>query len=451
MYDEPTHIGYITMYSSRISPFFSTQDPRWDYLGETTRNASYLFYYLMSIPARIIDLITDNQAIKVIVLRLLMIGVFCLGLYMFRKIFLRLGASQLIINATIAVLVMIPMIAPLPGVISYDNPLFLITSILLYLTLRVVQSTRINVMDLMLFVSIGMFGSVIKYQLIALFAPLVLVVCYDFWQKWKKAKNTSRFLYFPKSKKLVLIVLLFIVSLGLFLERPVYNVIEYGKPEGPSCTQVLTVERCITDPIQKRNISAINNKPASFEPLNPVTYTSVKWLPTMIGTLIIVLARTPVYAGPALFYYCFIYGGLAVILLTLRSIMKVKYHGIMLFLIFTYVVGLMMTNYISYMSLGMAFAMNGRYLLPILPLFIFYVLLGLKEMATPKYSKALKGSLLALLTLLLLQGGGVATAILTIPESVYWKNNALNSVNSYARQALGNVVIERNPFNEPFQ
>ena len=61
LFDEPTHLGFIEMYSERVNPFMSSQSESWDFLGEVTRNTSYLYYYLMSIPLRLFTFIGLGQ------------------------------------------------------------------------------------------------------------------------------------------------------------------------------------------------------------------------------------------------------------------------------------------------------------------------------------------------------------------------------------------------------
>jgi hypothetical protein len=452
MYDEGTHLGFIFMYTHHLSPFISHQSPQYDYLGDTTRDASYLFYYLMSLPARFVGLFTSSQSAAIIVLRLIMIATFVLGLYVYRKVLLAVNVPKLITNAGLLIVILTPMLAPEAGVVNYDIPTFLLTAVLLLLAVRIVQSARVQLARLVALLAVGLAGCEVKFEFIAIAVPVLLFVAYDQLRKHgtrlghllsREARQMSRL-------SLAGLAVALVVSLGLFIERPVYNLVRYHGLNGVSCTKVMSEKRCLVNPINQRNLEARQDKPAGFRPVNPITYVSSIWLPTMIGTLIIVLAGVPVYFAPAVFFYTIIYGGIAVILIYLRDFLRERANQLLLFITLAYVLGLALFNYLSYASLGAAYAMNGRYLLPVLPIFVVFVLLALRKLVATTYPKTAFATLLAGIAILFTQGGGLGTAVLTIPASAYWNSAIVRSFNSDFKNVAQRVVFERNPFNEPF-
>ncbi|HSX27213.1 MAG TPA: hypothetical protein VLG25_00335, partial [Patescibacteria group bacterium] len=80
IFDEGVHIGFIEVYTERLNPFISTQHPSLDFLGEITRNTSYLYYYLMSWPLRLINFLTGSEFSRIVFLRLLHVALFAGGL-----------------------------------------------------------------------------------------------------------------------------------------------------------------------------------------------------------------------------------------------------------------------------------------------------------------------------------------------------------------------------------
>src|SRR5690606_13310144 len=85
IFDEGKHFARILFYTQHLSPFLGEQDPAWDSLGAISRDASYLFYYLMSFPLRLIQVFTDNPTVQLISLRIINLGIFVAGLFIYRK------------------------------------------------------------------------------------------------------------------------------------------------------------------------------------------------------------------------------------------------------------------------------------------------------------------------------------------------------------------------------
>lgn len=58
--DEPKHFRTTEIYTEQLTPFFNEQPEEWDNAGQVARGGSYLFYYAMSWPLRILQIITDD-------------------------------------------------------------------------------------------------------------------------------------------------------------------------------------------------------------------------------------------------------------------------------------------------------------------------------------------------------------------------------------------------------
>ncbi len=103
-FDEEFHLGIIRVYSGHWLPFLGGQPDGADAYGAVAADPSYLYHYVMSFPYRIIALFTDNEMVQVILLRFINVGLFGLGLVLFRKVLLRAGTSPALTHGAILLL-----------------------------------------------------------------------------------------------------------------------------------------------------------------------------------------------------------------------------------------------------------------------------------------------------------------------------------------------------------
>src|SRR5690606_3687894 len=126
---------------------------------------SYLFYYLMSWPLRILRLFTDSATLQIIGLRLINIAFFAGGLVLYRRALLAVtGRSRVVSNVTLLFFVLTPAVALLPGAVNYDNLAFLLFALLLLLAVKVIQIGTINFLRLAALASIGLLLCEVKWS-----------------------------------------------------------------------------------------------------------------------------------------------------------------------------------------------------------------------------------------------------------------------------------------------
>ncbi|MGI0134888.1 MAG: hypothetical protein ACREBW_08030, partial [Candidatus Micrarchaeaceae archaeon] len=82
-FDENFHFGLIQLHADQWLPFFTHQPANADAYGAIARDPSYLYHFLMSIPYRLIRLITPNTTAQIIALRLINIALFTSGFVLF--------------------------------------------------------------------------------------------------------------------------------------------------------------------------------------------------------------------------------------------------------------------------------------------------------------------------------------------------------------------------------
>lgn len=451
LYDEGRHVGFILKYTEQNSPFISEQKPDWDFLGEVTRDGSYLFYYGMSIVAKIGFIFTENVDSVIKFMRMVMIMVFVVGVILYRKCLLEAGSSKWMAHLSLLLLALLPMIAPMPGVVNYDNAVFTLFAILLLITIRILKSSRFELNYLLVFLGIGMFGSVVKYQFLALFIPLAFLILYTYVKKnylhdvfysvTTQYKNTK-----PVTKTLVLIFIL--TSFGLFVERPVYNILNYGSPT-PSCLEFMSRERCSEYFVVERDLSLAEQKSPDFNPLSPFDYVLSLWLPSIITTLLIIIGSIDTLLVVQLFFYTAIMVGIIAIFVNLKRILRNNILRMFFLVSIFYISAIILVNYMAYIKLAAPVATNGRYLLPVLPILIYLAIYSLsKTLNNLNLRSVIFSTFILLLPLLLIQGGGIVTAIVALDEGAYWNDGILIEEKAFLREGLQVVVFERNPFRK---
>lgn len=235
-----------------------------------------------------------------------------------------------------------------------------------------------------------------------------------------------------------------LLALGLFGQRYIVNTIQYGTPI-PDCGKVLSVQECSNYGPWIRDYNFNINK--LDEEHNPLVFTEDwlygMWLRlyfTVDGPATQYQTRGPLPV-PALSVIVYVTGALLVLMIGARRLLRS--HGsstVALFAgaTFVYVVTLFLDNFKAYIRTGQPVAINGRYLLPLIPIIVVLATLAGRNYLRkyPRLSGLLVGSIL----LTQLWGGGVLTYILRSNDAWYWPAPAARSVNHAAQDLLGPVT-----------
>lgn len=454
-FDEDFHLGVIRIYAEQWSPFLASHPEGADAFGAVVRDPSYFFHYLMSFPYRFVGLFTQSETIQVITLRLLNVGLFAWSLVLFRKVLLRAKASPALINGAMAVFVLIPIVPQLAAHINYDNLLMVLIAWLCLIVFRLVDSfreQRIDVGALATLMLICLFTSVVKYAALPLLIAAVVFVAVMAYRHFRghgkrlRMRLKDGYLRLGRPTKIILLLSLAAGSL-LFVQRYGINVIHYGHPV-PDCGKVLSVERCMQYGPWGRDYNLEQHRPDDFR-ANPITFMD-EWLVGMRHRLFFAVsgAKTafvnyielPI---PVLTFTVVFVAGLLALLAWWRQVFRD--HVFLVFFLFMtclYVVVLWYDQYGMYKQTGVAVAINGRYLLPVLlPMAVVVGRAFAIGLARVKRTY-LKPYLAAMVILLFLQGGGVFTFILRSDESWYWPNQFVEHMNHAARSVVAPLMVE---------
>ena len=449
-FDEDFHVGIIQIYSAQWSPFLPDQPQGADAFGALARDPSYLFHYLMSFPYRIVRLFTDDQAIQVILLRCLNIAFFAGGLVLFRRMIVLVTKSPALAHVGLLLFVLIPIVPQLAGQINYDNLLFLLMGWLCLLLLQLCnlwKSRRLDIGLVVVVFNLCLLMSLVKYAFLPIFAAVVvflagyiLHVCAK--NNWRAVVRRA-FSHMSRTT-IIGLSLLTLVSGILFVQRFGVNTIVYRTPV-VDCGKVLSYDHCKSYGPWIRNYNYAQTKQDVNESL--LSYTGV-WLRDLHRRLFFAVnGPASGYANyrplPIPYVTAGVLVAISVVLVLLYA--KKLFTG-QLFLQFSllaivlYCGALWIENYSQYIETGQPVAINGRYLIPVIPLWI--ALAGRAFQLALKKHQLVKPILASVVIVLFLQGGGLLTFIIRSDASWYWSQPTVLRVNQEAQRLVSPLIVE---------
>ena len=455
-FDENYHFGIIQIYSHQWTPFITSMPAGSGAFGDITRYDSYIYHYLMSFPYRLIATFIHQEVAQIIILRFINIGLFVGGLFIFRRLFRRLRISEGIINFSLLMLVLIPIVPFLAATINYDNLMFLSVPLVVGLALscsnEIVKNNRIPATSFLLFLIVGGLASLVKYAFLPIFIATIIYLLIIFIGKPSKAALLSTLIssFVPLRRWLqIILVIGIIISGGLVIERYGVNIIKYHSLE-PDCAQVQGLSHCLQYGPWGRNYriaaDVVNNDPIPYPPIQSFVPT---WFNGMMERLYFAInfdyVSFPSLPIPIAVASYIGLGGLILCLAFWRSILKVD-RRLLLFglVIIVYVSAVFYANFAMYLRYRTALALNGRYLVMIFPL--LFVWLGLAYHQLFKLLFKARAQLFIsvfsiIIALLLLQGGGALAHLIRSQPNWYWQNQTLIDFNQSLKRIVSPFVI----------
>ncbi len=451
-FDEDFHLGIIRLYAHHISPFWSGQPPGSDAFGAVARDPSYLYQWLMSFPYRLISWFTADQTIQVILLRLINIGLFASGLVVFRQLLVKLGASRAVAQFCLLIFILIPVVPLLAAQINYDNLFIPLTAGILLFTIRFQESLRKGVavpsVALLWLLTACLITCIVKYAFLPIFIVILGFLTASLYKTSTGWRNVGhQLLAGVKAARLGMLSLAvggLLLAAGLNAERYGYNLVKFHTPV-PACEEVLDYDHCIAYGPWARDYRYKHQYTNSNS--NPLIY-AFGWVHGMWFRLVFAIdgpatnfqtkgaLLLPAVGSIALSALGFI----ALAVYGRRVVRQYNTSGIKLLLYVSglYIAVLWIDNYMAYLRVGRAVAVNGRYLLPILPVVLLLFVLAVKEACLNR--PRLKLQLAALAVLVMLWGGGALTYILRSTDNWYWPSQPVRDVNHAVQNAIGPVT-----------
>jgi hypothetical protein len=429
------------MYTERLSPFFSEQQEKWDYLGEIARDPSYLFYYLMSLPLRLIQSITDSYFIHVLSLRIMMLSVFIAGLVAYRKLLIRVTKSKPITHIALLVFTLLPVYATFNAVVNYDIIVFTLTPVFLWLFLDLVK-VPFDTRKWSYLVFIGGFTSLIKFSFLPVFAAAFFIILHRLWTTKRSTSLRTvkgNYLKQPTTHKII-IVLLVALTCAAIVERPVYNQLVYGRVTAP-CVKVLSKERCLENYTAARSIRFREAKPDNFSPVNPLEYLLTTWSIGMTRTQMKVIPDAKTYAHLETLFYISTISGTTLILINLKKLLRNRSAKYILILSVAYLGVLFIENFGSYVRSAQPVAISARYMMLFAPFLIALAIMSFRDMFA-NYQKFMLLVFTLFMLVLLTQGGGISSHLLS-GQDFYWQSGIMDTINNRLMPNIQQLIIER--------
>jgi hypothetical protein len=376
--DEARHIGNILYYAERPilnGPFISDPPDKSIWLGEITRFPSYLYYYVMSFPARLLLAGGASFGTLVIALRLFSLVAGILNLIIFRKTLRAIGFSLPVASVATLGLAFTGEFMWLSAAVTYDMWALLLFLVFIFsaVTFMNERSARYGAIMILalLVVSVTKY-TYFPFALAGAIGVFLIVAIRDrsaaaraTWRESLRNLLTGRVTF-------VLLAIAIAIALVLFVERVVVNFFSYGDVD-PDCDVVRSDELCRGYDIYGRNTSnreRIADGIASGEIVKPafapLSYTG-KWLE-------IYYRSTYFYSGHANGSWqvnqTFFIAGASLMLLVLvalivnrQRIISTASMAYVYALVGLYAIGVYLFNVKTFTIQMTTFAHSGRYLL----------------------------------------------------------------------------------------
>jgi len=436
-FDEEFHYGLIKIYATSWLPYGIQHTSDMAQFGAATGDPSYLFHYLMSFPYRLLTGLGLSDTAIIILLRLLNLGFVVSSLFVFRRAILNVGVGKAVVNLGLWLFMLIPVFIMLAAQINYDNLLLLIVAwsihLIVDMTNRVRNDGVLPLSSTWLLAVVVLIGMSIKYAFLpialSLFIWSVGLVVVSFRRQKSSFRKFIRTITKQLSSFSTLAIsgLIGLTSLGTFFaSHYIVNHTTYGNAI-PSCEQVFTEDECTAYGPWNRNRNYVANRSPSFEPLSYPAYMATEWLPGMTQRLTFSLAgktnnfqtKPPL---PVVVFGFVLFTTIGIIAFVIQAIRRnVTWFGWLTVLLTGIYVGVLSIQlYGDYVETAQPVAINGRYLLLLLPLVgiaMIQAINGLLKKVSPNIKVGIS---LGALAVLIIGGAGVSTYILQSEPHWFW-------------------------------
>lgn len=454
-FDEYFHFGIIKLFAQQWSPWLPQPDGPAIY-GAVARDPSYLYHYLMSFPYRVFAYVVPSLTAQIIFLRCIDIVVFAVGLVVLRKLLLRAGLPRAVSHILLLFLVCLPVVPFMAGQLNYDNLLFLGTVLSVYMMLRwgreVRESHTIPLRTTLLLGGVVLLSSVVKYAFLpialglAIYMLMVLARTFG-WRLSSVLQALRRGFMQTRGWTVVFALLLCVGGAVLFMERYGGNTVRYHTPT-PACDRVLDLETCRAfDPFGRNQSYKERNLRAYVTTGDKLEYPA-DWVRAMMRSLL--FAVGPREAGypageplPVARATAWTIAAISVVCIgwNFRRLWRSS-DAARLFLVVStsYILVLFGQNFADYVGLGVPVAIQGRYLMPVLPL-----LVALAALAALPFLRRwpLRVTLTVTLVLFigLASGGGLLPFIIRSGDDWMWAHSFMERANHTLRSLLWPLVV----------
>lgn len=417
--DEPYHVAIVEAYSQQWGWRLHNSGVA-EGLGDVEYFVSFFYHYALSFPARVLTWLGVDGQPWLFALRSFSVLFIALGLLVWRKVAIMLGASKALANSIVLVLMAIPMFSILAAMVNYDSLLFLTASLVAISGVHVVKSSGMNLKWWLYFLAFGAISLMVKYT----FAPVFLVATVVLiLQKFRGFRfslvQMFRSGYWGRRWREGLPALLLAVGATVpAAYRYLRNLVQWGQVS-PACDVVANYEYCIAYGPFGRNErldAGFPDLPATIG--GAVDYFN-QWYGSLIGTLNVTGVLTPdgqFVAGPSDLQRSIavaLAGAVLLIVLLLGRNVAQKYWMLLVSMFIAHLAAQYVLNFSEFRAFGVMVGASGRYFLPYIPILVTLAALGFRVLIDRfKARRAIwKVAILGVVLLLATQGGGPLTLL----------------------------------------
>lgn len=392
-FDEGEHFSMIRFFARHASPLVTAQPSSTYNLGSIAHNPSFLYYWLLAWPYRLVALLSHSLQVQVISLRFINIAFALATLVVLKKLLQLIGLKETLANLVLLLVALTPVVTVLSAQINYDNLMILAATGAMYLAVRCEQRWRrgeFDVSQAAWLLIICLLGSLVKFAFVPIFVGIFAVLGWVLVRQWRRApgrlwaelKRSAAALSLPAKFFFVTAGMLSMALFGAFYG---YNTVRYHNPV-PQCNQILTIADCQQYYSWDRNYTLAQHKlPVT---MNPLQYTYL-WGRSMLYQLFAEIIPTGGLVPIASLYYGLLIGllvlGTVCVLANVRKILGNRRLMLLLPVALAYLAALWARNYHDYRQLGQAVAIQGRYAVPVIAYFYALLALGVGyALASPK-------------------------------------------------------------------
>jgi hypothetical protein len=339
----------------------------------------------------------------------------------------------------------------LAATINYDNLFFVTVAVTVLLALKLLtgfEQKRVDAGTVLWLTIVFLLSSLIKYP----YLPVLVVTAAYLMVRlgrsnllgkagWQSFLRSFRAL---AAWRRIVLVLLCLISLGLFAERYATNMLTYHNPI-PKCDAVISQQECTNYGPYGRDLVYQQEKPADFH-ANVVVY-GWEWLWGMWYRLYFTLSDTYATAPPLLVLAWT--GVVCAVLMLVGIVLRFRplFSGqharqLILYVTLGYAFVLFADGFRAYAKTGQPVAINGRYLIPFLPFIFAFGGLAWSQLLQRRPNVKVAVATLVL-AVMLLQGGGALTFIIRSNDDWMWPNATVRTVNRTVRSLAWPFILGR--------
>lgn len=373
--DEFYHLEFTSFYADQPpihSPFIANQGLDNFELRDITRTPSYLYHYILSFPFWVAREFTSSLFAQVFVLRILTVMIGIASLLVVRRILRQVGATAFVQNMMLGMLGLTGMLLWVFASINYDVPAIALYLLCVSAALSILQGKGVTTKRLVMFVTLAMLCALTKVTFIPFLAILVIATTILKRHDLRLVQNLTL-----KRWKHIALLILFLITSFLFIERIGGNIIRYHQIE-VSCDKIHTYQQCMQDDVFSRNenqLKLYKTQEASGQGVSyqPYQFTQ-SWLRMMYERLHFYYGHQQMTAGPGAKAFAVIIGGIMVAMAVAfwRRIAETSGERLLLIITASYALVMYIFNLQTYLKFGQPYAFQGRYLLPVIPFFFYF-------------------------------------------------------------------------------